>query len=209
MVWENGYSQVVDSPTREDALLDVYLVRPESSFTYSSIIQGISDHYGVVLEVEGEESGCEPQVERVVPVYNKTDVLGLQTFLRDKFAAWASNGSCVEQIWNNLKNIVYECTESFVPRKILRRNSDPVYYNKEIKRLNSKVRKSYNRRKLGAHYVGEMKLSKQLLAAKKSAQEAFLKSILIKEGKCWSEFYKYVKIFLPSKIVMDGASQTR
>ena len=36
-------------------------------------------------------------------------------------------------------------------------------------------------------------LSKRLLAAKKSAQEAFLKSILIKEGKCWTEFYKYVK----------------
>ena len=25
------------------------------------------------------------------------------------------------------------------------------------------------------------------------AQEAFLKSILSKEGKCWSDFYKYVK----------------
>ena len=49
---------------------------------------------------------------------------------------------------------------------------DPEYYNKEIKRLKSKVRKAYNRRKLGAHYLEEMKqLSKQLLAAKKSAQE--------------------------------------
>ena len=36
-------------------------------------------------------------------------------------------------------------------------------------------------------------LSKQLLAAKKKAQEAFLKSILNKEGKCWSDFYKYIK----------------
>jgi len=33
-------------------------------------------------------------------------------------------------------------------------------------------------------------LSRQLLAAKK---EAVLKSILNKEGKCWSDFYKYVK----------------
>jgi len=99
-----------------------------------------------------EESGCEPQVERLVPVYNKTDVLGLQTFLRDKFAVWASNGSCVDEIWNNLKNIVYECLERSVPRKILRKNSDPEYYNKEIKRLKSKVKKAYNRRKLGAHY---------------------------------------------------------
>jgi hypothetical protein len=60
--------------------------------------------------------------------------------------------------------------------------------------LKSKVRKAYNRRKLGVHYLEKLKqLSKQLLAAKKSAQEAFLKSILSKEGRCWSDFYKYVK----------------
>jgi len=86
-----------------------------------------------MLEVEWEESGCEPQVGGVVPVYNKTDVLGLQNFLRDKFALWASNGSCMEEIWNNLKNLVCECIERFLPRKILRKNSDPEYYNKEIK----------------------------------------------------------------------------
>ena len=147
-----------------------------------------------MLEVESVESGFEPQVKRVVPVYNKTDVLGLQIFLRDKFAVWASNGSCVEEIWKNFKNIVHESIERFVPRKILRNNSDPEYYNKEIKRLKSKVRKAYNRRKLGVHYLEELKqLSKQLLVAKKSAQEGFLKSILSKEGKCWSDFYKYVK----------------
>ena len=58
----------------------------------------------------------------------------------------------------------------------------------------SKVRKADNRRKLGVHYIEELKqLSKQLLAAKKSAREAFLKSVLSKEGKCWAEFYRYVK----------------
>jgi hypothetical protein len=108
LVWENGYSQVVDSPTRGDALLDVYLVRPESSFSSSSIVQGISDHCGVMLEVEWVESGWKTQVERVVPVYNKTDVLGLQTFLHNKFTVWASNGICVEEIWDNFKNILYE-----------------------------------------------------------------------------------------------------
>jgi hypothetical protein len=51
-----------------DALLDVYLVRPESSVTSTSIVQGISDLYGVILEVEWEDTCTEPQVERVVPV---------------------------------------------------------------------------------------------------------------------------------------------
>jgi hypothetical protein len=69
----------------------------------------------------------------------------LQTFLRDKFAAWASNGKSVEEIWNNFKNIVYQSIEHFEPHKKIRKNSDPEYYNKEIKRLKSKVRKVYNK----------------------------------------------------------------
>jgi hypothetical protein len=40
LVWENGFTQVIDSPARGDALLDVYLVRPESSFNASNIVQG-------------------------------------------------------------------------------------------------------------------------------------------------------------------------
>jgi Ni,Fe-hydrogenase I cytochrome b subunit len=34
-----------------------------------------------------------------------------------------------------------------------------------------------------------------MLAAKKTAQETFFRSILSKEGKCWPEFYKYVKTY--------------
>jgi hypothetical protein len=123
----------------------------------------------------------------------------------------------VEEIWNNFKNIVRKSLERFVSYKILRKNSDPEYYNKEIKRLKSKIRKAYNRRKLGIRHMEELQqLSKKLLAAKKVAQDAFLKSLLSREGKCWSEFYKYVKrskgigkIFQPSKTHMDGLLQIR
>jgi hypothetical protein len=58
----------------------------------------------------------------VVCPYNKTDVSGLQTFLRDKFIVWANNGNSVEEIWKNLKNIVHESIERFVPYKIIRKN---------------------------------------------------------------------------------------
>jgi hypothetical protein len=80
--------------------------------------------------VEWEDTCTETQVERVVPVYNKTDVSGLQTFLRDKFAVWSSN---VEEIWNNLKNIVYESLERFVFHETLRKNRAP---NITTRRLN-------------------------------------------------------------------------
>ena len=55
LVLENGYTQVVNSPTRGDAFLDVYLVRTKTSFTFCINVQAISDHCGVLLEVEVQE----------------------------------------------------------------------------------------------------------------------------------------------------------
>jgi len=52
----------------------------------------------------------------------------------------------------------------------------------------------YNKRKCVQPYQAELKrLSKELPVAKKKAQEIFLLSVLQNEGRCWTEFYKYVK----------------
>jgi hypothetical protein len=107
-------------PGSMGCLLDVNLVGSENSLVSLSTVQRIGDHCSVLLEVEWSEICSTSQVERLVPVYNKTDVLGLQTFLRDKFARWAGNGSCVEQIRENFKEIVLECIERFVQHKILK-----------------------------------------------------------------------------------------
>ena len=47
LVWDNGATQVVSSPTRGDALLGIYLLRPESLLISCDILPGISYHYGV------------------------------------------------------------------------------------------------------------------------------------------------------------------
>jgi len=80
--WESSYTLVVNSPTRGDASLDVYLLRPGSAFTYCSNIQRTTDQCGVLLEVEWGEKCREHQVERLVPAYHKTNITGLQSFLR-------------------------------------------------------------------------------------------------------------------------------
>ena len=86
-------------------MLDVYLIRPGSSFTASSIVHGINYHHWVIQEIEWEESCCVPQVEPLALVYHKTDILGLKTLLLDKLGLRASNGSSVKEIWNNSKEI--------------------------------------------------------------------------------------------------------
>jgi len=58
-------------------------------------------------------------------VYHKTKVPGLQNYLKGKFASWASNGSCVEEIWKSFKEIIFESIERVVPHKILRKVAVP------------------------------------------------------------------------------------
>jgi len=77
------------------------------------------------MEVEWEEICREPKVEIIVLLYHQTDILGLQAFLRDKFNLWAGNGSCIEEIWKNFKNIIFEGIKRYVPQKILSKNPDP------------------------------------------------------------------------------------
>jgi len=170
---------VVGKPTRGDSLLNIYLVRPESALISCGTVQGISDHCGVLLDVERAEKGFVTQEKGLVPAYLKTNVLGLQQFLRDKLPTWANNGSCVEDIWKNFKDTVFEGIERCVPHTILKRNPDPEYYNKEVKRLKVKVSRAYNRGNLGEHFQAELKrLSKILLTAKRNTQETFLSLVL-------------------------------
>ena len=76
-----------------------------------------------------------------------------------------------------------------MPHKILSKNPDPEYYNREVKRLKVKARRVYNKRKFGDFYQEELKrLSKELLVAKRKAQETFLRSVLQNEGNCWAVF---------------------
>jgi len=53
-------------------------------------------------------------VEILVHVYHKTNVPGLQSFLREKFASWTSNGGYVEEIWKSFKDIIFESINRFI-----------------------------------------------------------------------------------------------
>jgi hypothetical protein len=77
---------MVTVPTRGDTILDIYMLKPESSFISCRAVPGISGHNGVLLEAVGAKNRHRAQDERIVPLYPKTDVLGLQAFLREKYS---------------------------------------------------------------------------------------------------------------------------
>lgn len=84
--------------------------------------RGSSYHQRLILELEWEESCGVSQVQHLVPVNHKTDVLGFRILIRDKFGTWTSNGCSVKEIWSNSKGNTIHENRTSVPHKILRKN---------------------------------------------------------------------------------------
>ena len=73
----------------------------------------------------------------------------------------------------------------------------------------------YSKRTSGQPQQADLQqLFQELLVAKRKVQETFLRSVLNNEGRCWTAFYKYVKLRkgnrenIPAiKDLMAGSSQ--
>ena len=80
----------------------------------------------------------------------------------------------MQEISKRFKETIFESIDRFFPHKILRKNPDPEYYNKEVKRFKVNVRRAYNKRKLGQRRRVEPKrVPKELLTAKKLHRRHF------------------------------------
>jgi hypothetical protein len=67
LVWDNGYAQLIGKPTQGDSLQDVYLIRPESALISCGTVQGISDHCGVLLDVDWLGSDPGEKISTRIP----------------------------------------------------------------------------------------------------------------------------------------------
>jgi len=67
-------------------------------------------------------------------------------------------------------DIIFEDIKCYVPQKILGKNPDLEYYNKEVKQLQVNMRKMYNMRKFGQSYQADLK---QFTGSKESSGKIF------------------------------------
>lgn len=108
--------------------------------------------------------------------FQKAQVEAIKDNLSANYNDWVSQGSSVDEIWQSFKRIVLYCLEKFVPTKVIKPNSDPEYYNAEIRRLKRKVGKSCARRKYDEEHEKQFRdLSNKLNCVKKAA---YMKTLL-------------------------------
>ncbi len=95
LVWDAGMTQVVDKPTHQNSMLDI---SPIDMLYYCDVIQGISDHNAVVLEINATISKVNDKIGNRIWQYRKADINGLQHFLKLNYAVLEKLGGGLEDM---------------------------------------------------------------------------------------------------------------
>ena len=90
MIWESGMIQVVSEPTRGENTLDVVLVKPEDFWKQTKVIDGISDHKVVMVDLNVVIGKAVNRRVKVHKLYHKVDQAGLNDFLSNKYHQWVA-----------------------------------------------------------------------------------------------------------------------
>ena len=73
---EHGYTQVVNSPTRRNNILDIFLTNRVSLVSHCSTVAGISDHEAVIAK-SSLQAPLEPS-SHVIYLWPKADITAIK-----------------------------------------------------------------------------------------------------------------------------------
>jgi Reverse transcriptase (RNA-dependent DNA polymerase)/Endonuclease-reverse transcriptase len=194
-----GFTQVVRSGTRlapsgVNNILDIVLLKPEIMWLETEVVKGFSDH-DIPIVTLAFPSTVNKYKKTKVFKYDRADQVGIVTKLEEGLKDFIMSPGNVNDKWNYYKKIMEELNTEFVPSKMVSDNSDPPYYNKEVKSLKKRVRKLYLKFRRGevSHSTLE-KVRNELTVAKHLALEKYLEDIMQtnNQTKCWKQMYKHI-----------------
>ena len=139
----NGFSQLVDTPTRQNNILDIFATNRPSLVTKCGIIPDISDHESVYVEAKLKTVMVHSSPRQVL-LWNKTDfqyINDLMLQYAPDFISVNSVDTPVEQLWSTFKSICSACTKlvPLLPYRLSSKNhSIAPWVTTYIKRLSRK-----------------------------------------------------------------------
>jgi len=143
----HGFCQLVDSPTRNNNILDIFATNRPSFTAECKVIPGISDHETVHVETQ-LNIAATPVSTRQIFLWNQTDFHQVNHIMMQHCSEFLTNYSSdtpVEVLWSAFKSICSECLD-LIPSTLSSKNHFKVpWINTYIKRLSNRKKRAYNK----------------------------------------------------------------
>ncbi|MCG8032702.1 MAG: reverse transcriptase domain-containing protein [Candidatus Thiodiazotropha taylori] len=132
---DNCLTQMVQEPTRENNILDLFLTNSPTLVDSLSVVPGISDHQAVTSIVR-----LRPSIQKIKPrdvnLYSKADWVSMKQEMQEFQSAFLSTceGKSTDQLWQEFKGEVDALIKRYVPTKTLRGRKNLPWVTQEIRR---------------------------------------------------------------------------
>ena len=143
---EHHFSQLVTEPTRHKAILDLFCTNKPGLIRNISLVPGISDHDRVIVVDTHLKALINKKPRRQIPLWSKAKWDELEN-LTNEFNQEFSETSATRNIhenWNKFKDHV-KLLQDKVPSKLSSTRYNLSWFDSDLKRLNRKKRRVYNK----------------------------------------------------------------
>jgi len=149
-----GFSQMVDSPTRNANVLDLFATNRPSFVLCTKLLPGISDHEIVFVESMLTTLIVKSSGQDIL-LWNKADYQRIEQIISEFFETFYRDFTIdtpVQYLWDAFKSLCYQCLSS-IPHKTISNSSKPPWITRHIKRLSNKKQRVYNQAQLSGSDV--------------------------------------------------------
>ncbi|XP_078597679.1 uncharacterized protein LOC144873858 [Branchiostoma floridae x Branchiostoma japonicum] len=173
MLYDNGFEQLVNQPTRECNTLDLFLTNCPDLIPRVEIIPGLSDHNIPYCEINTSFRG-KCQTQRQIPLYARADWDSLRAAAEDLSTELQVKKSShsTDELWSTFKDKLLAAIKKFIPHKTARPQNNLPWITPNIRRLINKRDRKYRRMKK----TGSAKLREEYKSLRRTIQRQIRRS---------------------------------
>ena len=142
-----GLDQIVDFPTRDNNLLDIFLTNRPSLIQTCKSLPGISDHEIVYMDSDVSVKYQRP-VRRKIWLWSKADVPSMKADMNafsDGFTDKHSTKADIDTMWSQFSRKCTQIMTDYIPSKLSSARFSQPWINRDLKRLSRRKKRAYKK----------------------------------------------------------------
>jgi len=196
-ILEYGFTQTVNSATREENILDVFFTNRPSLVHTCHTIPGISDHEAVLIESSIILPPQQTKLRKII-LWNQADTQSIKESIEQfstEFFEKYSQSTPVDILWEEFRLLCIDCISSIPTRSMCTIQKQP-WITSYIRRLSRKKKRLYKIAKQtnSPHkWQAYKNLKKEVQQKCRAAYQHYITSLTDETGSVTKRLWSYIK----------------
>ncbi len=192
-----GLEQLVDKPTRDDAILDLFFSNKPDLVTRTLVIPGLSDHDIVLVDSRIKPTRARP-VARKVNVWKKANIDQMRhdtVVFAENFCNKYRTSEEMENMWSELQTHLADIQEAHIPTTTTRTKFHQPWISPQLRRLARRKQRAWKKAKESGDVRDQERYNKIKQETKKTNRNTYKAYVnnMISDDKDTKQLWKYIK----------------